>query len=50
MLRRISVYVSIVELNGKHATGSQRTRWEQQSKKGIMQKVGIEEEANGWCM
>jgi len=48
MLRHISVYVSIVELNGKHTTGSPRTRWEQHSKKDVMQKVGIEEEGIGW--
>jgi hypothetical protein len=50
MYLSVSVYVSVVELNGKHTTGSQRTRWEQQSKKGIMQKVGTEEEDVGWYM
>jgi len=38
MFRCTSAYVHIMELNGKHATGSQRTRREQQSKKGVMQQ------------
>jgi hypothetical protein len=35
--------ISIVGLNGKHSTGRQRTRWEQQDKKGVLQKVGNED-------
>jgi hypothetical protein len=39
-----------MELNGKHSTGGQRKRWEQQDKKGVMQNVGTKEDGLGCYM